>query len=82
MKQPYHVTPRESDDRRGDWQVKRGGASRAYSTHNSKSTAVSEGKRIAKKQGRGLIIHRKNGTVQYGFKCDTSGARAKLVRSD
>lgn len=82
MKQPYHVLPRDEDDRRGSWQVKRGGANRAASTHNSKSRAVKEAKKLGRKQRRGVIVHRKDGTTQYGYKCDTSGSRAKLVRSD
>lgn len=82
MKQPYHVVPRDEDDRRGDWAVKRGGANRAASTHTSKNRAIKEGKKLARKQRRGLIVHRADGTTQYGYQCDTSGSRAKLVKSN
>lgn len=76
----YRVLPRDGDDRRGKWQVKRSGADRAYSTHNSKNRAIEQGKKIARKQRVGLVVHRDNGTIQYGYRCDTSGSRTKMVR--
>lgn len=77
----YRVLPNKGgSSRSGDWKVQRTGATRSYSTHNKKNTAVREGKKIAKKQNVGLVVHDSNGQVQYGFKCDTSGSRTKMVR--
>lgn len=77
----YRVTPRDTDGRGGNWQVIRTGASRAYSTHDDKNIAVREAKKVARRQRTGLVVHRGDGTVQYGYKCDTSGSRAKLVKT-
>lgn len=79
----YYVAPNDSDNpRAGDWKVQRQGASRAYSTHDKKRIAVREGKKVAKKQNVGLVVKGDGGKIQYGYTCDTSGSRAKLVKTD
>lgn len=70
MGRPYHVHPDGNK-----WKVRREGAREAYSSHNSKNRAVEAGKRVADRNNVGVIVHRADGTVQYGWECGTTGAR-------
>lgn len=74
-KKPLRVVPDN-----GMWKVK-GGTGVKNSRHRKKNRAVKMAKKRGRQNGYGVIIHRKDGTVQYGYSCDTSGSRAKLVRS-
>lgn len=56
----HHVVP----DPTGGWNVKRGGARRASKHFETKRQAVKYGRRLSRKQGTYLYIHRKDGTVQ------------------
>lgn len=74
-KQPLHVVPHD-----GGWKVK-GGTGIKHSNHRKKSAAVERAKKAGRHNDTGVVVHRADGTVQYGYKADTSGARTKLVRS-
>jgi uncharacterized protein YdaT len=57
----YHVVPNKG----GGWDVKAEKASRASSSHETKSEAVERGKELAKNQPLGqIVIHKENGTIQ------------------
>lgn len=73
-RRPYHVVPNKQNGST-KWKVKREGASRAYSSHTKKSAAVKNAKRVGDRQNVGAIVHRRDGTVQYGWRCSTSGSR-------
>lgn len=56
----YHVT-----GKRGNWNVKRAGASRATSNHASKADAIAEAKTRAKAAPKGqIVIHRSDNVIQ------------------
>lgn len=55
-----HVVPNSE----GTWSVKKGGATKATKNFNTKATALTFGKAIAKNQGAELIIHNKDGTIR------------------
>lgn len=56
----YHVVPREEG-----WAVKKEGAARATSVHDTKNEAVESGRELAKEQvPSSLVIHKKDGTIQ------------------
>lgn len=51
--QSHHIVP----NRDGGWDVKRGGASRASSRHETKREAVNAGRKVSRTQGTELRIH-------------------------
>lgn len=55
----HHVVPNSG----GGWDVKRGGASRAISHHDTKSEAVDRGREISRNQKTELRIHNKDGRI-------------------
>ena len=55
----HHILP-NSD---GGWDVKRGGAERSSSHHDTKSGAISRGREISRNQKTELRIHNKNGRI-------------------
>ena len=55
----HHVVP-NSD---GDWDVKRGGAARASSHHDTKQDAIDRGREISRNQGTELRIHNRDGRI-------------------
>ncbi len=54
-----HVVPRN-----GGWAVRREGADRATSVHNSKKDAVERATDLAKKNSSRLIVHKQDGTIE------------------
>jgi len=56
----HHVVPNP----KGGWSVKKGGASRASRTFTNKHAATNYARKISRRQGSELIIHRKDGTIQ------------------
>ena len=55
----YHVTPK------GDrWQVKRAGADRASSLHDTQSEAIDRGRDLARQSRGELRVHRPDGTIR------------------
>lgn len=62
-KKRIHVIPRTST---GEWAVKREGSSRASSVSKSKSSAVTEAKKMAKSgKYNSVIVHAKDGTIVH-----------------
>ena len=55
----HHVVPNTS----GGWDVKRGGASRASSHHDTKREAIDRGREISRNQGSEFRIHNKDGRI-------------------
>ncbi len=55
----HHVVPNPE----GGWDVKRGGASRAGSHHDTKNEAVQSGRSVSRSQGTELRIHNKDGRI-------------------
>jgi hypothetical protein len=55
----HHVVP-DSD---GGWNVRRGGADRASSHHETKAEAVKAGREVSQNQGTELRIHNLNGQI-------------------
>lgn len=55
----HHVVPRSC----GGWEVKRGGAERATSHHDTKREAVDRGPEISRNQGTELRIHNMDGKI-------------------
>lgn len=55
----HHVVPNPQ----GGWDVKRGGASRASSHHDTKKEAVGAGRTVSRNQGTELRIHNRNGRI-------------------
>lgn len=55
----HHVVP-NSD---GGWDVKRGGADRASSHHDTKREAVARAREISRRQRTELRIHNKDGRI-------------------
>ena len=55
----HHVVPNPD----GGWDVKRGGASRASSHHDTKREAVERGRDISRNQGTEFRIHNRNGRI-------------------
>lgn len=59
MKQDYHVVPQ------GDqWAVKREGADRASSVHDTQREAIDAGRDLAKRHETELVVHRPNGEIR------------------
>ena len=55
----HHVVPNPD----GGWDVKRGGASRASSHHDTKQDAIDRGRQISRNQGTEFRIHNKDGRI-------------------
>lgn len=55
----HHVVPNPD----GGWDVKRGGAARASSHHDTKVDAISSGREVSRNQGTELRIHNKDGKI-------------------
>lgn len=59
VKKDYHVVPQADG-----WALKREGAQRASSLHNTQAQAIEAGKQLAKQQQTELVIHRPNGQIR------------------
>lgn len=57
----FHVAPNSS----GAWAVLRSGASRASRVFKSQADAVAYARRMARKAGSSLYVHRLDGTIQH-----------------
>ncbi len=55
----HHVVP----DQKGGWNVKRGGAERATSHHETKREAIDEGRAVSRTQETELRIHNRDGKI-------------------
>ena len=55
----HHVVPNP----KGGWDVKRGGADRASSHHDTKQNAVDRGREISRNQNTELRIHNRDGRI-------------------
>ena len=55
----HHIVPHP----KGGWDVRRGGADRATSHHDTKREAVNSGRRVSRNQGTELRIHNRNGRI-------------------
>lgn len=55
----HHVVPNPH----GGWDVKRGGASRASTHHETKQEAVDRGREISRNQGTEFRIHNRDGRI-------------------
>ena len=55
----HHVVP----SREGGWEVKRGGAQRASSHHDTKQQAIDSARQVSQNQGTELRIHNKDGRI-------------------
>lgn len=55
----HHVVPNPD----GGWDVKRGGASRASSHHDTKQQAIDRAREITRNQNTELRIHNRNGRI-------------------
>ncbi len=55
----HHIVPNS----KGGWDVKRGGASRASSHHDTKQAAIDSGRKVSRSQGTELRIHNKDGRI-------------------
>lgn len=60
MTNTIHVTPHPG----GGWQVKKGNADRASSTHNTQQEAIDSARITARREGLELVIHRPDGTIR------------------
>lgn len=79
-KKPYHVVPQKEDGKKRTWAIKRAGAKQFTSkNHRKKRAAVKKAKKTAYNQRVGVVVHRKNGTAQYGY--DYEGIKRSLGRS-
>ncbi len=58
-KENHHVIPR-----RGEWIVKKAGATRASQIFSTQKEAATYGKSVAKNQGTALFIHGSNGRIR------------------
>ena len=56
----YHVTPHPN----GGWQVRREGAERASSRHDTQAEALDRGRELAKQARSELVIHRRDGRIR------------------
>jgi uncharacterized protein YdaT len=59
-KRDYHVTPHPD----GGWQVRREGADRASSRHDTQGEALERGRELAQQERAELVIHRRDGTIR------------------
>lgn len=58
----HHVVPNPS----GGWDVKRGGASRASTHHDTKREAIDRGREISRDQNSEFRIHNRDGKIARG----------------
>jgi len=58
-KRDYHVVPSGNQ-----WAVKREGAQRASSLHDTQGDAIQTGRDLARDQHTELVIHRPDGTIR------------------
>lgn len=56
----YHVTPHPD----GGWQVRREGAERASSRHETQADATERGRELARQEKVELVIHRPDGRIR------------------
>lgn len=56
----YHVVPHENG-----WAVKKNNASKSSACTSTKSDAVSKAKELSKNSGSEMVVHGKNGKIQY-----------------
>lgn len=56
----YHVVPHENG-----WAVKKNNASKSSACTSTKSDAVSKAKGLSKNSGSEMVVHGKNGKIQY-----------------
>ncbi len=69
----FHVT-KDGDT----WQVKKRGAKRASSRHDTKADAVERGRQLAKRTGLGqLIVHKQDGKIQTEYTYGNDPRRSK-----
>lgn len=59
MAKDYHVVPRD-----GKWAVKREGASKAGSLHDTQAAAIKQAKTSAKKEGGEAVTHGRDGKIR------------------
>lgn len=55
----HHIVP----NAKGGWDVKRGGAVRASSHHETKKAAIDAGRAVSRDQSTELRIHNRNGQI-------------------
>ena len=55
----HHVVPNP----KGGWDVKRGGADRASSHHDTKQDAIDRGREVSRNQNTELRIHNRDGRI-------------------
>ena len=55
-----HVIPHPT----GGWSVKKGGATRATKTFDTRKDAISFARKVSRNQGSELYIHRRDGTIR------------------
>ena len=55
----HHVVP----DPKGGWNVKRGGAARASSHHDTKQDAIDRARSVSRNQNTELRIHNRDGRI-------------------
>lgn len=60
MKRDYHVTPHPE----GGWQVKREGAERASSRHETQGQAAEQAREQARRDRVEVVIHRPDGRIR------------------
>jgi uncharacterized protein YdaT len=58
-KRDYHVVPHD-----GEWAVKREGADRASSLHETQQEAIDVGRKLAQNHQTELVIHRRDGRIR------------------
>ena len=59
MSKGQHVVPNK-----GSWVVKRAGASRASSTHNTQAEAIQAAAKIARNQRTDVYVHGRDGRIR------------------
>jgi hypothetical protein len=55
-----HVVP----NKKGGWDIKKGGQKKPVSHHRKKDTAINNGRRESRKDNSELFIHGKNGKIR------------------
>lgn len=60
VKKDHHVAPNP----KGGWSVVRSGAARATRVFDKKEDAVGFARKLAKRNGAELFVHRRDGTIQ------------------
>ena len=71
QKQPYHVVPGIN----GGWRLRKENALRASSTYRTQSEAVEKARKVARKEGVELVIHRDDGSVKKFVRRNPEGRR-------